>query len=287
MAKKTVWSCAWALACGALAAYAVEVDGVAAKVGSDTILKSDVYEEMRRMGEQNDSRYAEVRNEMIDRKLILKAAAEAKMTMQEWVVENRVREIIGKAFDGDRSKLIEALARQKTTYPEWYARMKEDMVVGAMRWNVIEKNVAASPAAVRREYEAHPERYTSDRKVSVSVIMLKPEEAGRRDEISAALKEKDFAELGGRKFENVRPEDQFKPEICREIEAMPKGTISRWIELDGWSFLLRKDAETETKRLSLEEAYDDVEAAVKAAETERLYKAWIERLRAETYIRVF
>ena len=40
-------------------------------------------------------------------------------------------------------------------------------------------------------------------------------------------------------------------------------------------------------RLSLEEAYDAVEAAVKAAETERLYKAWIERLRAETYIRVF
>lgn len=283
------WKCAWALA-GVVslgAALAVEVDGVAAKVGAETILRSDVYEEMRRMGERDDSRYAEVRNEMIDRKLILKAAAEAKMTMQEWVVENRVREIIGKAFDGDRSKLIEALSRQKTSYPEWYARMKEDMIVGAMRWNVIEKNVSASPAAVRREYEAHPERYTSDHKVSVSVIMLKPEEAGRRDEISAALKEKDFAELGGRKYENVRPEEQFKPEICREIAAMPKGTISRWIEIDGWSFLIRKDAETETKRLSLEEAYDAVEAAVKAAETDRLYKAWIERLRAETYIRVF
>ena len=287
MEKKTALVCGWALAFGALAAYAFEVDGVAAKVGSETILKSDVYEEMRRMGEKNDSRYAEVRNEMIDRKLILKAAAEAKMTMQEWVVENRVREIIGKAFDGDRSKLIETLSRQKTSYPEWYARMKEDMIVGAMRWNVIEKNVSASPAAVRREYEAHPERYTSDHKVSVSVIMLKPEEAGRRDEISAALKEKDFAELGGRKYENVRPEEQFKPEICREIAAMPKGTISRWIEIDGWSFLIRKDAETETKRLSLEEAYDAVEAAVKAAETDRLYKAWIERLRAETYIRVF
>ncbi|MBO7684171.1 MAG: peptidyl-prolyl cis-trans isomerase [Kiritimatiellae bacterium] len=285
--KNTACICALALACGAAAALGVEVDGVAAKVGPETILRSDVYEEMRRMGERDDSRYAEVRNEMIDRKLILRAAAEAKMTLQEWVVENRVREIIGKAFDGDRSKLIEALTQQKTSYPEWYARMKEDMIVGAMRWNVVEKNVSVSPAAVRREYEAHPERYVSDRRVSVSVILLKPEEAGRRDEISAALKEKDFAELGGRKYENVRPEDQFKPEICREIESMPKGTISRWIELDGWSFLLRKDAETETRRLSLEEAYDDVESAVKAAETDRLYKAWLERLRAETYIRVF
>ena len=49
----------------------------------------------------------------------------------------------------------------------------------------------------------------------------------------------------------------------------------------------RKDAEAESRNLSLEEAYDDVEAAVKAAEADRLYKAWIERLRAETYIRAF
>ena len=267
-----------ALACGVLLPSAAEeVDGVAAKVGSETILRSDVYDEMRRMGERDDSRYAEVRNEMIDRKLILKAAADAKMTMQEWVVENRVREIIGKAFGGDRSKLIETLSKQKTSYPEWYARMKEDMIVGAMRWNVIEKNVSASPSDVRREFEAHPERYKSDHRVTVSVILLKPEEAGRRD----------FKELGGKKYENVRPEEQFKPEICREIEAMPKGTISRWIELEGWSFLIRKDAESESRNLSLEEAYDDVEAAVKAAEADRLYKAWIERLRAETYIRVF
>ena len=277
-----------ALACGVLLPSAAEeVDGVAAKVGSETILRSDVYDEMRRMGARDDSRYAEVRNEMIDRKLILKAAADAKMTMQEWVVENRVREIIGKAFGGDRSKLIETLSKQKTSYPEWYARMKEDMIVGAMRWNVIDKNVSASPSDVRREFEAHPERYKSAHRVTVSVILLKPEEANRRDEISAALKMKDFEELGGKKYENVRPEEQFKPEICREIEAMPKGTISRWIELEGWSFLIRKDAESESRSLSLEEAYDDVEATVKAAEADRLYKAWIERLRAETYIRVF
>ena len=245
--KKTCRKVVGALACGAsvcvaaLSALALEVDGVAAKVGSETILRSDVYDEMRRMGAKDDSRYAEVRNEMIDRKLILKAAADAKMTMQEWVVENRVREIVGKAFGGDRSRLI----------------------------------------------ETHPERYRSDRRVSVSVILLKPEEAGRRDEISAALKEKGFEELGGRKFENVLPEEQFKPEICREIESMPKGTISKWIEIDGWSFLIRKDAESESRSLTLEEAYDDVEAAVKAAESDRLYRAWIERLRAETYIRVF
>ena len=266
---------------------AVEVDGIAATVGAESILKSDVLNEMARLGVRDGVSYPEVLKEMIDRKLILKAARESKMTMQEWVVENRVREIVNRSFGGDRNKLIETLGKQKISYPEWYARTKDDLVIGAMRWNVVDKNAVASPAAMRAEYEAHKSRYAKDHLVSVSVILLKPEEAVRRDEISKALKEKSFEDLGGKKYENVKPEELFKPEVCAEIEKMPKGTISHWIEIDGWSFLLRKDAETTGKTLSFDEAYDDIEAAVKEEETRRLYTAWVERLRAETYIKVY
>ena len=270
-----------------LAAAAVEVDGIVARVGSESILRSDVYEELRRQGATDGSQFAEARNALVDRKLILKAARASKMTMQDWVVENRVREIVNRAFGGDRNKLIETLQRQKLSYPEWYAKTKEDMIVGAMRWNVVDKNVSPSPAAMRKEYETNKARYVKDRKVSVSVILLNPEEASKRDEISAALKTKDFGELGGKKYVDIKPEDVFKPEICAEIEKMPKGTISHWIEIDGWSFLLRKDAETVGAALSFEDAYDQVEAAVKEAEAKRLYEAWVKRLREETYVQIF
>lgn len=268
-------------------AWAVEVDGIAAKVGSETILRSEIANEMHRLGLQDASRYAEIRDEMIDRKLMLKAARESKMTMQEWVVENRVREIIQKAFGGDRNRLVETLGKQRISYPEWYARMKEDMIVGAMRWNVINKNITASPAEMRAEYAAHPERYIAEHRVTVSAILLKPEERVRRDEISAALKEKSFAELGGRRYADVKPEDVFKPEVCAEIAAMPKGTISKWIEIDGWSFLLRKEDERDGRRLSFEEAFDAIEANVKEEKSKAAYLAWIARLREETYVKVF
>ena len=277
------------MAVGFLAATAgaVEVDGVAAKIGTDTVLKSDVYNEMRRMGSPDDSNYAEVRNQLVDRKLILRAALASKMTMQEWVVENRVREIVKKSFGGDRNKLIEVLARQQLSYPEWYAKTKEDLIIGAMRWQVVDKNVTASPTAMRKEFEEHPERYVKDHKVTVSVILLKPEEKAKREEISAALKTKSFEELGGRQFKDVKPEEFFKPDVVREIEKMPKGTLSHWIEIDGWSYLLRKDGETSGRKLTFDEAYDEIEANVKEEDAKRLYKAWIERLRAETYIKIF
>ena len=248
-------------------AFAVELDGIAARVGEESILRSDVLNEMQRVGVRDAAEYASFLNQLIDRKLILRAAASSKMTMQDWVVESRVREIVKKAFDGDRNKLIETLSRQKISYPEWLAKTKEDMVVGAMRWNVVDKNVTASPAAMRAEYDAHRERYVQDHKVTMSVILLKTSK-------SCLAKPR-------------KAEEDFKPEVAEEIAKMPKGPISHWIEIDGWSFLLRKDDETSGKALSFDEAYDAIEATVKEAEAKRLYEAWIERLRADTYIKVF
>jgi hypothetical protein len=270
-----------------VSAFALEVDGIAAQVGTETILRSDVYNEMRRQGLADGTRYVEVRNEMIERKLIAAAALDSKMQMQDWVVENRVREIINRSFDGDRNKLVEMLGSQKISYPEWRARLKEDMIVSAMRWNTVDKYISISPSMMREEFKSHPERYESDRKVSVSVIMLTPDEKLRREEISRELGAKGFDALGARKYENVKPEEMFKPEICEEISQMPRGTISRWLEIDGWSFLLRKDEDVPGRKMTFAEAYDLLEANLKAQESKKAYAAWMERLRAETYVKVY
>jgi len=271
----------------AITAGALEIDGVAAKVGTDTILRSEVLGELRRMGEMDGARYDEVRNDMIERKLILQAASESKMTMQEWVIDNRIREIITRGFSGDRNKLVEMLGKQKMSFPEWRAKLKEDMIISAMRYNVVDKNVSASPAAMRKEYEEHPDRYAKDRKVTISVIMLKPEESSRREDILRSLPEKSFEDLGGMKYENVNPDELFKPDLVKEIDALAKGKVSRWVELEGWSYLIRKDSETVGKKLAFDEAYDEIEAAVKESEQKRLYKEWVDRLRDETYIKIF
>ena len=279
-------ACAVALA---TAAPAVEVDGIAAKVGSETILKSDVAMEMMRRGLRDSSRYGDVLEDMIERKLIVKAAKDAKMVVPEWIVENRVREIIQKSFDGDRNKLVEMLGQQRTSYPEWHARLKEDVVVSAMRWNSINKNVTASPAEMKKAYDEHRGNYASNSCVSVSVILLKPEERVRRDEISSALKEKKktFEELGATKYANVKPEDAFQPAVCAAIEKLAVNEVSDWVELDGWSFLLRKDAEQKGKQLTFAEAFDAIEADVKEEKAKKLFLDWIARLKEETFVKIY
>jgi parvulin-like peptidyl-prolyl isomerase len=130
------------------------------------------------------------------------------------------------------------------------------------------------------------------------VILLKPEDASKRAEINKALSSEPFADLArrysadaraaeGGQWKDVKPEDAFNETVCAEIAKMPKGTISHWIEIDGWSFLLRKDGELAGRKMTFAEAYDLIEANLKAEESKKAYAAWMERLRAETYVKVY
>ena len=281
----------------ALAAFAVEVDGIAARVGSSVILKSDVIGEMRRAGASAE-KYATVRGEMIERELMLKAAAKAKLQMQDWVVENRVREIVMRVFGGDMNRFKATLAKDRITFPEWRQRLKDDMVVAAIRWQMVDKTVAASPSDMRKEYESHPERYVSDSRVTVSAILVGPGDADKKPEIEEALKTEPFGEVAkkyssdarakdGGQWKDIKPEDVFRPEVCAEIAKMKKGETSKWIELDGWSFLVRKDDETTGVKMTFEQAYDAVSENVRKELADKRYREWIERLKSETYIKVY
>ena len=286
-----------AVASAAAVAGAVEIDGFAATVGNVTILKSDIRDEMLRRGVADESRYVEFRNRLIERELILKAAANAKLTMQDWVAEDRIRTIVDDSFGGDRTKLEAMLIERKISESDWRRKIKEDMVVAAMRWTVIDKNLTASPAEMREEYEKNSSRYSAGDRVSVSVILLSPENAGRKAEITRLVKTVGFNELAkryssdkrakeGGVYRDIVPGDEFSEVVCEEIAKTPKGAISQWIEIAGWNFLLRKDDEKKSARRPFADAYADIEANVKAAKAKRLYEEWIERLKAETYIKI-
>lgn len=292
--KKTI--AALAMAAMAFGAFAEEVDGIVAQVGDTTILRSEVLRRMRPFGMPANEDYDRLLQQLIEEKLILKAAADAKMTMQEWVIDNRIREITEKSFGGDRNKLIEALAAEKLPYSDFRQRIKEDMIVTAMRWNAIDKYVSPSPAQMRKEYQEHPERYRTQETVTVSVILLR--EGDDREAVEEALKSDDFASVArrysydthakdGGVWKDIRPEDVFLKEVCDAIAKLKPGETSQWIELGGWSFLVRKESETAASERSFAEAYEDIEMNCRIQRSEELYKRWLDILKADTYIKVY
>ena len=100
--KRAVTAAAAAAAAvfAASTAPAVEIDAIAAQVDSYSILKSDVAAEIQYSGGDAGD-YERARNALIERRLVIKAAAEAKLTMQEWVVENRILQFFPARLSGE------------------------------------------------------------------------------------------------------------------------------------------------------------------------------------------
>lgn len=285
-----------AMAAAAVCAYAEEVDGIVAQVGDTSILRSEVKRRMRPFGMPENEDYDKLLQQIIEEKLILKAAALAKMTMQEWVIDNRIREITEKSFGGDRNKLIEALAAEKLPYSDFRQRIKEDLIVTAMRWNVVDKFVSPSPAQMRKEFDEHRERYRTPATVTVSVILLR--EGDDREAVEEALKSEDFATVArrysadthardGGLWKDIRPEEVFLKDVCDAIAALKDGETSKWIDLGGWAFLVKKEYATAPVDRTFAEAYEDIELNCRIQRSEELYRRWIDILKADTYIKVY
>jgi len=295
---------------------AVLLDGVAAYVNSDMITIADVMSEVRRSPwadtapELREKRlrelYTATLNALIDRKLILAAAQKSKLELQSWAVDNRIREIVANNFDGDRTKLHNLLADRKIAYEEWKKNIEEDLMITAMRYQQVEKRVAPTPSEVRAEYEANKGRYQTENATAVSMIILDPAtQAGdeaidaRAAKIAKALKEgtsfaslaktysKDAKASNGGSWGKVNPEDVFRKEIVEALAKLKPGETSPLLVLDDYGYIVRKDEQQDARSLTFEEAAPYVESHLRMRQAEKIYKEWTDRLRAESYIKVF
>lgn len=299
-----------------ICASAAKLDGIAARVDSCVITVGDVMAEIKRHPDARESSgnetemqslYRAALDTLIERRLILKAAAAKKMEIPEWVIDNQIREIVHEMFGGDMNRLEEELARSKIPMTEYRNTIKEDIIVRGMRQQMVEQYVTASPLAMRKEYREHPERYRQEMKATVRVILLKPPSADdgvasvktRWMQISEELAAgKDFAELAvrysadshakdGGLWKDVNPEEAFRPEIAAAIAKLEVGKVSEMIDLDGWGFIVRKEAETAAKEMSFSEAYDKISLNVRSAAVKKAYDEWIARLREDAFVKTY
>lgn len=299
-------------------AGAARLDGIAARVDSHVITIGDVMAEIRRNPDAGgriasggdaelSSLYSAALDMLIERRLILKAAAEKKMEIPEWVVDNHIREIVHNSFGGDMNRLEEELARSKIPMSEYRATVIEDITVRGMRQQMIEQYVSDSPAAMRKEFESHPERYRHDDMVSVRVILLRPGDAEKGipsinsrwmqigEELASGASFADMAirysadshAKDGGLWKDVNPSDAFRPEIAKAIAELDVGKVSQLVDLDGWGFIVKKESETKARQMSFEEAYDRISWNVRNAAAKKAYDEWIARLKENAFIKTY
>lgn len=293
------------------------VDGVAAYVNGEAITITDVMGGVRMYlrdaqwlagrGHEEAFReaYAEALGQLVNQQLILQDYRAGEARLPGWLIEKRLGELLDTRFEGDRGRLMRELADQRLTMEDWRKRIEEQMILAAMRQAQVDAHIQISPAQVLAHYRANTTNYQQKAATQVGLILLKP----RDREAEAQLNARAAAVLGrvraGEAFDAVArdvsddptgkdggqwgwilPEDVLRQELVTALAALPVGKFAT-VSTPTGAYIVQKMAERKGGLRTLEEVRPEIEHELQAAESQRLFLAWMMRLRAKAHIQTY
>lgn len=307
----------------ALAASAGErmvLDGVAAHVNEHVITVGEVAELVEPVNRQLRNTYKgeELEEKMrqafddalesvVARYLILDAYVDQDGQIPEWAVDRRIAEIIETTCKGDRSVLMARLARDRMTFEELRTRIREGIVIAAMRSEMIAKNVNVSPKAVYEAYLENSERYMRAEKLKLRMIMLElPGDAAVADRVRAQARDtvkrlragSDFGVTAknmskgakaadGGDWGWIDPAETLRAELAKVASGLEPTDVSGPIEIGDELYILKVEGRRAAAPAPFGEVQPEIARDLRQKEFERLFRAWIDRLKGGAYIKVF
>lgn len=254
--------------------------GIALTTGGNT-LAPEVKDELR----------TEVRNALIEKKIIAKEFERMKGQLPESYVQKKYEEVEAR-FDNDPLKLMEALHRQgksKTSYKAW---IREEAIVSCMYERNVHKPNSVSPLDIQNYYQTHPEKFIRGRQFDIDQIMVKKEDTDTISSIQACLKKEcsyeahcqDLSQIPGINFSHMEAinESEVLPIIVEKITALPIGSFSS-VELDEQIIFLGLRNIREARTLSLCEVRESIEQTLLSERHQKLRQEWLDRLKQKVY----
>ena len=294
----------------------VALDGVVAYVGEHAITVGDAMRlaepALRRIGpDYHGDDLVRKRREVfregvqaaIARQLILDAYEKTDNKIPEWAFQNRADGILNQAFGGDREKLLKELASEGLTYDEWMRNLREQMIVAAMRREHVDRHVRVSPSDVRADYEKEQGNLAEKGEVHVRRIVISaagtnaPTARQRAEDVQRRARAgEDFVALAKTHSQDAAaliekplvyndPMRELKIELAKAILALKPGEVSPVVEVGSDYYILKLESRKEGRIPPFEEVQEEIEKALRAAETEAIYKTWIQGLRRKAHVR--
>ena len=295
------------------------IDGIAAVVNGEVITYSQVRslvgprERLLRSqfrGEELQKKIEEVRKEalqdLIDRQLIVQEFKKEEYQLPDFLVDQRINDIIRENFGGDRNAFIKTLQAQGYAFSDFKKDEFEKIVVAAMRGKNVKPNTIASPQKIEEYYRTHRDEFTSKEEVKLRMIMIPSRAAEGNAASQKAMAEEILGKLAaGADFERMAQmysEDTSRdqggdwgwigrgtlaPELEKVAFSLPTKKISRIVELGGNYYILRVDEKRGGVTRSLAEVREEIEKKLIQQEAQRLQENWLAGLRSKATIRTF
>jgi parvulin-like peptidyl-prolyl isomerase len=240
-------------------------------------------------------------DQLVERELILHEFETAGYQLPESVIDEYLKGIIRERF-GDRLNLIKELQLKGRTVESFRREIRADYIVQAMRQRNVSASVLVSPYKIESYYEQNTNQFRVDDQIRLRMIFVanKPD---RPAEVSRALAEEILAKIeqgapfkemaavysdGAQRAEAgdwgwIEP-SKLNEDLAKVAATLKPGEHSGIIEMANGCYLMRVEEFRDQHVRSLAEVRDEIEKTLLLQERQRLYKQWIERLKAKSFV---
>ncbi len=307
-------------AAGAVLSEPQLLNGIAAKVNGKIITQEEIASAitvndrqllMRLYGRQPALLQEKMRqlrqdalDQLVDRELILHEFETAGYQLPESVIDEYMKGIIRERY-GDRLNLVKELQLKGQTMGDFRREVRADYIVQAMRQKNVSASVLISPYKIETYYAQNTNQFRMEDQIRLRMIFVanrpdRPAPVTRQlaDEILSEIEQgaafKEMAAVysdGSQRGEAgdwgwIEP-SKLNEELAAVAATLKPGERSGVIELANGCYLMMVEEFRPTHVRSLPEVRDEIEKTLLLQERQRLYKQWIERLKAKSFVNYF
>jgi peptidyl-prolyl cis-trans isomerase SurA len=244
--------------------------------------------------------------ELVERQLILADFKSAGYNLPESFIDDAIREEIRKNFYGDRAKLTKTLQAEGLTYETFRQQQRERIIVDYLRnQNISSQKILISPFKIETYYKEHQDEFKLGDQVKLRMVVINKapnEVAGASKKIAEEILRKinegtSFAEMaaiysdGSQRAEGGDrgwvDRSYLKKELSDVAFSLKAGERSGVIDLPEACYLIQVDEVRLAHIRPLNEIREDIENTLKAQESARLKKKWIDRLKNKAFVRYY
>jgi len=256
------------------------------------------------------SRRKTVLDSLIETRLIIQDYKKKGYNFPDYYFDREERSRVRDQFGGDRQALVKTLEDRGITTADWKKNIRDTFIVQQMRQINAKRFITISPHMIEAYYQEHVRDFLQPDRVKLRMIYLSPEsgpevEAVGKEVLGQVESGADFAQLakkyseynragGGLYLENGGwvERDGLKSELAEVAFQLRPGQASGLLTLpnaQGASayYILMVEEVRKATVTPLTSIRDQIESTLAAAESEKVQKEWIDRLKRDAYIERF
>ncbi len=288
------------------------------EVLAQTQMEEDDLKEQQQAGKiTDDERKAKIRerrktvlDSLIETRLIIQDYKKKGYNFPDYYFDREERQRVRDQFGGDRQALVKTLEERGITMADWKKNIRETFIVQQMRQINAKRFITISPHMVEAYYQEHVRDFLQPDRVKLRMIYLAPEsgpevEATAKEVLAQvelgvdfsllAKKYSDYNRGGGGLFQDNNgwvERDGLKSELSDVAFQLRPGQASGVIVLPSVSgqpacYILQVEEVKKATVTPLSSIRDAIESTLVAAESEKVQKEWIDRLKRDAYIEKF